>query len=92
MEGTPGHIDLNQLRTDMIGVNGVVDVHDVHVWTITSGLDAMSAHVTIDDATPTTDLLNELTKVVNDNFGIHHSTIQVEQVHCQKLNDACRSV
>ncbi len=91
MEGTPGHIDLDQLRTAMVGVVGVVDVHDIHVWTITSGLDAMSAHVTIDDAAPSTEVLDNLTKVVNDDFEIHHSTIQVEQVHCKKVNDPCRT-
>ena len=91
MEGTPGHIDLEQLRQAMVGVPGVVDVHDIHVWTITSGLDAMSAHVTIDDEAPAGEVLNRLTKVVNDDFEIHHSTIQVEQVHCAKANDSCRT-
>jgi cobalt-zinc-cadmium efflux system protein len=89
MEGTPGHIDLDSLRTAMLGVAGVVDVHDIHVWTITSGLDAMSAHVTIDEAAPANDVLNNLTVVVNDDFSIHHSTIQVEAVRCGKLSDPC---
>ncbi|HEY9684133.1 MAG TPA: cation diffusion facilitator family transporter [Oculatellaceae cyanobacterium] len=89
MEGTPGHIDLDNLRKSMLAVTGVVDVHDIHVWTITSGLDAMSAHVTIDEAAPASEVLDNLTLVVNDDFSIHHSTIQVEAVRCSKLSDPC---
>jgi len=91
MEGTPGHIDLALLRQAMLGIAGVVDVHDIHVWTITSGLDAMSGHVTIDDQVPSTEVLADLTRTVNDDFGIHHTTIQVELVHCDKVDHPCRT-
>src|SRR5271154_5719556 len=47
MEGTPQHVDLVSLRNAMLAVPGVSEVHDIHVWTITSGLDAMSGHVRI---------------------------------------------
>jgi cobalt-zinc-cadmium efflux system protein len=86
MEGTPGHIDLSALRGAMMAVEGVTDVHDIHVWTITSGLDAMSGHVTIDDRAPAEVILSRVRHIVNDDFGIHHSTIQVEQVECK---DSC---
>jgi cobalt-zinc-cadmium efflux system protein len=89
MEGTPGHVDLSALREGMLSVDGVVDVHDIHVWTITSGLDAMSGHVTIDDRCPSDKVLGEVTALVKDGFGIHHSTIQVEMVRCQ--NDTCKT-
>ena len=48
MEGTPGRIDLRSLKEEISKVEGVIDVHDLHVWTITSGLDSMSAHVLVD--------------------------------------------
>jgi cobalt-zinc-cadmium efflux system protein len=70
----------------MMAVEGVTDVHDIHVWTITSGLDAMSAHVTIDDRAPAEVILARVRKIVNDDFGVHHSTIQVEQLQC---TDSC---
>ena len=91
MEGTPGHIHLDALRAAMLGTNGVVEVHDVHVWTITSGLDAMSAHVTVGTVIPSTDVLTELTRVAKDDFGIHHTTIQVELAHCTKANEPCNN-
>ncbi|MDR3615737.1 MAG: cation diffusion facilitator family transporter [Candidatus Obscuribacterales bacterium] len=82
MEGTPGHIDLGALRQSLMAINGVVDVHDIHVWTITSGRDAMSGHVTINDLSGAEAVLANVTKIVNDQFGISHSTIQVEEVKC----------
>lgn len=92
MEGAPVHIDLGALRRSILAVPGVVDVHDIHVWTITSGRDAMSAHVTIERSPPEV-VLTEVTKVVNG-FGLHHSTIQVEQVEqvdCRRQGlDACK--
>jgi cobalt-zinc-cadmium efflux system protein len=88
MEGTPGHIDLSALRTAMLEVEGVQDVHDIHVWTITSGLDAMSGHVAIDTRAPAETVLTSVTKLLNDEFGLHHTTIQVEQVEC-KGTDRC---
>jgi cobalt-zinc-cadmium efflux system protein len=94
MEGTPSHMDLAALRAAMIAIEGVVDIHDIHVWTITSGLDAMSGHVMIDDRFPAVDILAALTKVVKNDFGIDHTTIQVEQVekvHCEKTGKYCRS-
>jgi cobalt-zinc-cadmium efflux system protein len=92
MEGTPGHIDLSALRKAIVAVEGVTDVHDIHVWTITSGIDAMSAHVAIDDRAPAEEVLSRVTTIVNDQFGVHHSTIQVEQVDCKaRTNDSCRT-
>lgn len=84
MEGTPGHIDLAALRLALMAVEGVTDVHDIHVWTITSGLDAMSGHVAVDNRAPAEEILSRVRKIVNDDFGIHHSTIQVEQLECKE--------
>ncbi len=83
MEGAPGHIDLMGLRAAMLKVPGVVDVHDIHVWTITSGRDAMSAHVTIDSDSSPEAVLTRITEIAQHDFGIHHTTTQVEQVQCK---------
>jgi cobalt-zinc-cadmium efflux system protein len=90
MEGTPSHIELDALRAGMLAVPGVTEVHDVHVWTITSGLHAMSAHVTVVSESPSGEVLNAVTTVVKEDFGIHHTTIQVEFAHCARTNDPCK--
>jgi cobalt-zinc-cadmium efflux system protein len=89
MEGTPAHVDLTELRGAMLAVEGVTEVHDIHVWTITSGLDAMSGHVRIDERANAEPVLDSLTKVLKDQFGLHHTTIQVEQVSCGSHSDVC---
>lgn len=90
MEGTPGHVDLAALRKAMLSVEGVIDVHDIHVWTITSGLDAMSGHVTIDTRAPAEVVLTEVTRILNDDFELRHTTIQVEEVECKgKTGEVC---
>ncbi len=82
LEGTPGHIDLLAVRQAMLGVPGVREVHDLHVWTITSGMEAMSGHVVVDDAAadarPHARVLAELHGVLHERFGLHHMTIQLE--------------
>jgi cobalt-zinc-cadmium efflux system protein len=80
MEGTPQHIDADGLRVALLKVNGVIDVHDMHVWTITSGLDAMSGHVCVQRAAAPDEVLAEVTRIAQKDFGIQHTTIQVELV------------
>ncbi|MBX9879131.1 MAG: cation diffusion facilitator family transporter [Candidatus Obscuribacterales bacterium] len=88
MEGTPGHIDLVKLRNAMLAVPGVVEMHDIHVWTITSGRDAMSGHVTINREVPAENVLSSITRIAQDEFGINHTTFQVEETEC-KGTDTC---
>lgn len=80
MEGAPSHIDVARLESELLAVPGIVDVHDIHVWTITSGLDAMSAHVCVDSETSSQNVLTAVTQVAQQSFGIRHTTIQVETV------------
>src|SRR5215813_13979269 len=60
LEGTPTHIDIRAVVESMHGVAGVTDVHDLHVWTISSGMDALSAHVTVEDGAAHRDVLENL--------------------------------
>jgi cobalt-zinc-cadmium efflux system protein len=89
MEGAPGHVNITDLRKSLLAVSGVIDVHDLHVWTITSGHDAMSGHVTIDNRAPAEDVLTTVTKILNDDFHLHHTTIQVEQIECKGTGEIC---
>lgn len=78
MESAPRGIDVDEVRGSMTEVPGVVDVHDLHVWTITSGLDALSAHVVVEDGRRPALLLATLRNMLYDRFGIDHLTIQIE--------------
>lgn len=78
MEHAPGHIDVDAVRDVMRSVQGVDDVHDLHLWTITSGLECLSAHV-VPECTPARPgLLQELRDTLHARFGIAHVTIQIE--------------
>ena len=92
MEGTPQHIDLKLLRQSILSVTGVIDVHDIHVWTITSGLDSMSAHVSINQQTNLDQALESVTKVLQEKFNLTHTTIQIEQASCQAEANICSSL
>lgn len=78
LEGTPPEVDVRLLERRLLGILGVKAVHDLHVWTITSGLDAMSCHVVITDMTKAGSVLNVAQRLLAEEFGIDHTTIQVE--------------
>ncbi len=84
MESAPTGVDLDEIRQHMSGVPGVVAVHDLHVWTITSGMPSLSAHVTV-EPDPFVDgsgarILVELNECLHDCFEIGHTTFQLESV------------
>jgi cobalt-zinc-cadmium efflux system protein len=78
LEGVPAHLDLGAIEQAMTQVHGVVRVHDLHVWTLTSGREAMSAHVVVLDVRESERLLEALHNVLHTRFGVDHTTIQVE--------------
>lgn len=79
LEGTPSHLKLDEIRATMEAVPGVEAVHDLHVWSITSGIDAMSGHVRVDGTTTSADVLQQLNEALKERFKIGHTTIQVEE-------------
>ncbi len=78
LEATPGHLDLAELERALLAVPGVRRVHDIHVWTITSGFVAMSGHAEIESDRPADAVLADMRAVLHERFGIDHCTIQVE--------------
>ena len=81
LEATPAQINLAKVERAMLGVDGVASVHDLHVWTITSGIDALSAHVVLADGVlppVAATVVDRLAVVLGDEFKLDHSTIQVE--------------
>ena len=78
MEIAPRAIDVDRVRDVMLATPGVSGVHDLHIWTITSGLDSLSAHVAVRHDHPPNDLLAQLRSMLHERFGIDHITIQIE--------------
>jgi cobalt-zinc-cadmium efflux system protein len=81
LEGTPKGIDLEEVRQHILTQPGVIDAHDLHAWTITSGMPVLSVHVVVDDATlagGTGRILADLSVCLADHFDVEHSTIQIE--------------
>lgn len=79
LEGTPAHINLAVLRKSIETIPGVVSAHDLHVWTITSGIHAMSVHVAVGDLSLHEEILERVHERMSKEFGIDHSTVQVER-------------
>ena len=79
MEGAPSDLDLDKLKETMLSVSGVTAVHDLHVWTLTSGVNAMTAHVWTADGTDDSRVLRDVRRVAKEQFGIEHTTIQIEK-------------
>ncbi|HYY58120.1 MAG TPA: cation diffusion facilitator family transporter [Pyrinomonadaceae bacterium] len=78
LEGTPAHINLAAVEDAILETQGVEDVHDLHIWTITSGREALSAHVIHAETISQPELLKELRAKLHDRFGVDHLTIQME--------------
>ena len=82
LESVPPGVDMEVVRQHLVGAEGAVDVHDLHVWSITSGMHALSAHVTVTNEALETRgvgrILDELGECVATHFGIDHATFQVE--------------
>jgi len=91
LEGSPKGIELEAVTGGMRGVEGVIDVHDLHIWSLGSQAHALSCHVLIDDVPPSTSegILRSIKQVLCDRFDINHSTIQFEHVRCE---DPCAMV
>jgi len=84
LEGTPRGVSLPTIRSGMEEVEGVIDVHDLHVWSLGSQSRALACHVTIADIPPSESacILRDLNHVLKDHFKISHTTIQFEHTGC----------
>src|SRR5918995_148783 len=78
LEATPRGLDADEVGRAMTAYPGVREVHDLHVWTITSGFPALSAHVLVDAGADCHALRAELERMLRDRFGLEHTTLQVE--------------
>lgn len=86
LEGTPSHINLTAVEETILETEAVEDVHDLHVWTITSGMDALSVHVVHGETVSQRSLLNKIREKLHAEFGIEHLTVQLETLENDALS------
>ncbi len=91
LEGTPRGVSIPEIRSGMEAVEGVLNVHDLHCWSLGSQSRALACHVTIEDIPPSESacILAKLNHVLRDHFHISHATIQFEHTGCQVFDDCC---
>lgn len=91
LEGRPRGIELGAVTDAIREIGGVLDVHDLHIWSLGSASHALSSHVLIDDMPPSRsgEILHRINHVLADRFHIHHSTVQFEHVGCAISDNGC---
>lgn len=91
LEGLPRGLRLEHVTTAMSGIEGVLDVHDLHIWSLGSSTHALSCHVLIEDMPPSASegILKRINETLCD-FGIHHTTVQFEHVPCVLSDNGCQ--
>ena len=92
LEATPPGINVSEVQGQMPSVDGVTSVHDLHIWTVTSGFISLSAHVEADQTDRPHDILIELRRSLSENFGIDHATIQIETLTLHEELETCCGV
>ncbi|SRR5215467_7718942 len=81
MEGSPANVSHEQVKNDLLQIKGVTGVFELHIWTITSGMNALSAHIVVIDTNKSQLILQEVNSLLERKFGITHATIQIERYH-----------
>jgi len=91
LEGTPRTVNLGEIRAAMAKVPGVVNVHDLHVWSLTSQSHALACHVQVVEMqlADCEAVLSRLNHELRDHYGIHHTTIQLEVTDCETVDGCC---
>ena len=87
LQATPRGIDLAEVRAHLLRGEGIIDAHDLHAWTLTSGMHVVSAHVVIDPKADPAAVLDEVCRCLADDFDMEHSTIQLETTDRRRLEE-----
>ncbi len=88
LQAAPEGLDLDAVETGLAAIDGVIDVHDLHVWTLTSDMDAASAHLVVSDDVDGHSVLDQARQLLSETHGIHHGTFQVEP----RSHDGCQDL
>ncbi len=91
LEGLPRGLERREVRSALKGVEGVVEVHDLHIWSLSSEAHALSCHAVIEDLPPSAsgEILGRINYLLAERFGIHHTTIQFEHLECAEAMAIC---
>lgn len=88
LEGVPRGMSLNDIRAAIVGVPGVQNAHDLHVWSITSANSSCSVHIIVDDVGQAEAIRAQVAQMLSQSFLIEHATVQTESKQCAELNSA----
>ena len=80
---------MDKVRDALRSVPGVKAIHDLHVWTITTGMESLSAHMMVDEGLNHAELLRQLQDQICDRFGIEHVTLQLESENAPECRTRC---
>jgi cobalt-zinc-cadmium efflux system protein len=89
LESAPPHLDVEELREALVAEAGVASVHDLHVWTITSGMVSLSCHVHCTEEADGHDVLVRLQRLLRERFDVHHATLQIEPAGFEEAAPVC---
>ncbi len=90
MEAAPKHLDTTQIRIALESMDGVKGVHDLHVWTVTSGYDLLSGHLLVENIERSPEILKRAQDLLHERFELHHVTLQIEKYDKQiSYEDGC---
>lgn len=78
MEGTPPTVEVDEVKQALLAIPGVKNIHDLHIWTVTSGIDSLTCHLLIDSEQNSQDVLQQAILTIEKHFNIQHTTIQIE--------------
>ncbi|MES2685378.1 MAG: cation diffusion facilitator family transporter, partial [Pseudomonadota bacterium] len=92
LEGTPEGLSLDDVTAAMLGVAGVTEVHDLHVWVLTSGKNSLTAHVVHRSDVAPAQIIENIQALVAKRFEVFHTTIQCELVACEHSADGCNFI
>jgi len=90
MEGTPGKADVIAINEALTAIDGVVNVHDVHAWTVTSGYEVFSCHVLVRQGIRSSQILSQAIPLLEKQFGIRHATLQVVEEDADMSGWGCQ--
>ncbi|MGN7402840.1 cation diffusion facilitator family transporter [Cytobacillus praedii] len=91
MEGTPANLEMDKVKSSLLKIPGVKEVHDMHIWSITSGMPMLSCHMVIEGEGVHDTILHRAQTILHDDFEIEHSTIQIEKIEhgCPNHHGSC---
>lgn len=79
LEGAPAHLDIDEIRAALTALDGVKEVHDLHLWSLTQGSESMSGHLVIEEGRDSHDILERGQKLLKERFKLDHVTLQIEK-------------